>query len=178
MYCSGCGFALAPGQPVCPQCGRPAAAYVPPVPGMNFLVDSYANKVRTLGVFWFAYAGLNLLLGLAGMAFMHAFISNRFGFFDHGSWSHGAFPFGPLLLPAMLRFAWVVLTVRVGLAVAAGWGLMERAPWGRFVALVAAFFSILKFPLGTALAIFTFVLLLGYRNNALYSQLPQRPLLL
>jgi hypothetical protein len=57
------------------------------------------------------------------------------------------------------------------LALAAGWGLMERAPWGRIVAIVAAFLSLLRFPFGTALGIWTLVVLLGYRNSTLYEQL-------
>lgn len=174
MYCSGCGLALVAGQPVCPQCGRPVAAQVPSVPGMNFLVDTYAGKVRTLAVFWFVYAGLNLLLGFVGMAFMRAFFAHS-GFWQHGPWANGDFPFGNWFFPAIWQLAWIFLILRVALAVAAGWGLIEQAPWGRFVALVAAFLSIFKFPFGTALAIFTLVLLLGYRNNMLYNELQHRP---
>jgi hypothetical protein len=48
---------------------------------------------------------------------------------------------------------------------------MERAPWGRIVAIVAAVFSLLRFPFGTALGIWTLVVLLGYRNSTLYDQL-------
>ena len=50
---------------------------------------------------------------------------------------------------------------------------MERTQWGRVIAIVAAVFSLLKFPLGTALGIWTLVTLLGYRNTSLYEQLPQ-----
>jgi hypothetical protein len=64
-----------------------------------------------------------------------------------------------------------MLMLRSGLAFVAGWGLMERAPWGRVVAIVAAFLSILKIPFGTAIAIWTLVMLLGYRNTSLYDQL-------
>jgi hypothetical protein len=173
MYCSGCGQALAPGQGFCPKCGRPIAPPAPPVPGFNFLVDAYAGKIKTLGLFWLIYAGLNLLLGLMGTAFLHAWMS-------HWGWSHGPwgddFPFGPWFGPALVHLALAAVLVRSALALAAGWGLMERAQWGRFVALVAAFLSIFKFPFGTALAIFTLVLLLGYRNNTLYSQLQQTPM--
>jgi hypothetical protein len=74
-------------------------------------------------------------------------------------------------MPAFLHFAWVFLVLRAALALAAGWGLMERAPWGRIVAIVAAFLSLLRFPFGTALGIWTLVVLLGYRNSTLYEQL-------
>jgi hypothetical protein len=69
-----------------------------------------------------------------------------------------------------LRFAWLFVVVRAGLALAAGWGLMERTQWGRIVAIVAAFLSLLKFPFGTALGIWTLVVFLGYRNKTLYEQ--------
>jgi ABC-type glycerol-3-phosphate transport system permease component len=71
----------------------------------------------------------------------------------------------------ILRFAWMAVVVRVGLAAVAGWGLYERAQWGRIVAIVAAILSLLRFPLGTALGIWTLVVLLGYRNSTLYEQL-------
>jgi hypothetical protein len=172
MFCSGCGHALIQGQPVCPQCGRPVVAAVPPIPGMAFLVDAYAGKIKTLGVFWFVYAGLSLLTGFAGMAAFHLF-SRHFGSWNDNDWANA--PFGPWFWPAIAHLLWVKVMIRVALALAAGWGLMERAPWGRIVALVAAFWNILHFPFGTALAVFTLVLLLGYRNNALYSQLPRVP---
>jgi len=169
MYCSGCGHALAPGQPVCPQCGRPVAPVVPPVPGLQFQIASYAGKIRVLSIVWFVYAAFSLLTGMAGLAFAHAFLSNHFGGWGHGPWSYGPGPewFGP----AMLHFAWIFLVLRSCLAVAAGWVLMERSKWGRVLAIVAAFFSLLRFPFGTALGIWTLVLLLGYQNTTLYEQL-------
>jgi hypothetical protein len=178
MYCSGCGLAIAPGVGFCPQCGRPLATPVPPVPGMNFLIESYGNKIRTLGVFWLVYAGISLLFGIAGLTFARAFFGSHFGMGQNGPWGHEGFPFGPWLWMAIWKFSWISMTIRLGLALAAGWGLMERAPWGRFVALVAAFLNIFHPLFGTALAIFTLVLLLGYRNNALYTQLPRRPVAL
>jgi hypothetical protein len=170
MFCSGCGQAIAPGQVVCPQCGRPVAAPVPAVPGFQYQLESYAGKIKALGIFWFVYAALVLTSGLAGLAFASAFLSGHFGPWMNGPWGHGPVPswiFGP----AFLKFAWVVIVIRAGLALVAGWGLMERSEWGRIVAIVAAFLSILKFPFGTALGIWTLVVLLGYRNSSLYDQL-------
>jgi hypothetical protein len=138
---------------------------------MAYLVNNYASKIKTLGIFWIAYSGLYLLLGFAGLAFARVFLENHFGMWTRNPWGgHG--PFGmPWFGPVMLRFAGLFLILRSGLALAAGWGLLERARWGRFVALVAAFLNILHFPFGTALGICTLVLLMGYRNNALYDQL-------
>jgi hypothetical protein len=171
MFCSGCGQALAPGQPVCAQCGRPVAAPPPPaVPNLAFEVANYANRVRALSTVWFIYGAFSLVMGIVGLTFANSFL-NGGGFWMHGPWQHGNFPFGPGFGSAIIHFAWIMITLRAGLAFVAGWGLMERAPWGRVVAIVAAFLSILKIPFGTALAIWTLVSLLGYRNTSLYDQL-------
>jgi len=57
------------------------------------------------------------------------------------------------------------------LAVVAGWGLLERAQWGRVLAIIAGILALIRFPLGTALGIATLVILLGSRNSALYEQI-------
>lgn len=170
MYCSGCGLALAPGQAVCPKCGRPALAPVPAVPGMEFQLQNYAGKVRALGIVWLIYAAVALVAGITALAFANAFFSGHFGPWMGGPWGRGSLPpmwFGPVIL----RFAWVLLLVRAGLAAVAGWGLLEHTQWGRIVAIVAAILSMLKFPFGTAMGIWTLVMLLGYRNSTLYEQL-------
>jgi hypothetical protein len=170
MFCSGCGQALQPEQGFCPQCGRPAAPPVPPVPGIEFELQNYAGKIKALGVVWLIYAAFSLLTGIVGLAFANAFLSGRFGPWMQGPWAHNPMP--PMwFMPAILHFAWVFLVLRAGLALAAGWGLMERAQWGRIVAIVAAILSLIKFPFGTALGIWTLVVLLGYRNTTLYDQL-------
>jgi hypothetical protein len=137
---------------------------------MAFEVQNYAGKVRALSVVWFIYAGYSVLAGILGLAFAHAFFAGHFGPWMHGPWGHA--PMMPWFFgPSLLRFTAVFVAFRVGLALAAGWGLMEQAPWGRIVAIVAAVLSLLRFPFGTALGIWTLVVLLGYRNGTLYEQL-------
>lgn len=169
MFCSGCGQAIEAGQPVCPKCGRPLAPSVPPVPGLQFQLESYAGKIRLLSIFWFVYAGLSLLTGIAGLTFARAFLSGGFGPWANGFGMHGGAPFW--FGPAFFHLIWIMLVLRAALAVAAGWGLMEHTQWGRLVAIVAAVLCLLKFPFGTALGIWTLVVLLGYRNSSLYDQL-------
>lgn len=176
MFCSGCGQPLVPGQAVCAHCGRaavavPPAAPAPPIPNIAFELANYATRVRALSTVWFIYGGLVLVTGMIGLSFASSFFNGGFGPWMRGPWGHGGFPFGPEFGPTILRFAWVMVILRAALAFVAGWGLMERAPWGRVVAIVAAFLSILKIPFGTALAIWTLVTLLGYRNTTLYDQL-------
>jgi len=171
MFCSGCGQALVQGQAVCSQCGRPAIPAVPPVPGLEFQVQTYAGKVKALSVVWFIYAAFSLLAGFAGLAFARAFFNGNFGPWMHGPWNNGS-PMPPFwFAPALLHLAWVFILLRGALALIAAWGLLEHAPWGRIVAIVVAFLNILKFPFGTAIAIWTLVVLMGYRNSTLYDQL-------
>lgn len=170
MFCSACGQAIQAGQAFCPQCGRSVAAPVPPVPGLQFQLESYAGKVKTLGVVWYIYAGLALITGFIGLAFANAFFHGHFGPWMNGPWVRGPLPPG-WVFPAALHFAWIAIIVRTALAFLAGWGLTEHTQWGRIVAIVAAFLSLLKFPFGTALGIWTLVVLLGYRNSSLYDQL-------
>jgi hypothetical protein len=140
------------------------------MPGLEFQLASYAGKVKALSTVWFIYAGLSLLLGLTGLAVADAFFSGRFGPWMQHPWNQA--PWTPQYFgPALLRFAWVFLVAKAGLALVAAWGLLERTQWGRIVAIVAAFLSLLKFPLGTALGIWTLVVLLGDRNATLYEQL-------
>ncbi len=177
MYCSGCGQPLAVGQAACPQCGRPAAPPVPPIPGYEFQLADYAGKLRALSVVWAIWGALSLLLGVAGLTFAHAFLNDHFSHF--GPWGHGPWsdsnPPPAWFFPAIMHFAWAAVLVRTFLALMVSWGLHERSQWGRIFAIVIAFLSLLKFPFGTALGIWTLVLLLGYRNATLYRQLEMTP---
>jgi hypothetical protein len=83
-----------------------------------------------LGIFWFAWAALSLAFGVIGLSFANAFMMGHLGPWMNGPWAHGPQPF-LWFGPALLHFAWIFLVIRSGLALAAGWGLMEHAQWGR-----------------------------------------------
>jgi type IV secretory pathway VirB2 component (pilin) len=168
MFCSGCGNAILPGQGFCPQCGRPVAGVAAPVPVPPSELEGYAGKVKVLSLLWFVYAGLSLLMGIARMTFARAIFMGHFG-----HWTGSPMPpmwFGPTLV----SLGWFFLVVRFGLALVTGWGLRECTEWGRIVAIVAGILSLFRFPLGTALGIWTLILLLGDRNSCFYEQLKGR----
>jgi hypothetical protein len=174
MYCSACGQALLPGQPVCPQCGRPVAVAVPPapnlVPNFDFQLQNYAGRIRALSIVWFVWGALSLALGAAGLFFVNAYLNGAFGPWADNPWSR--LPAGPQsFAPALIRFGWSFIIIRSALAIIAGWGLMERTQWGRVVAIAAAFINLIKIPIGTGIGIWTLVTLLGYRNTTLYDRL-------
>jgi hypothetical protein len=144
----------------------------PLVPAFQFELANYASKMRALSTVWFIYGGISVVFGIIGMTVTDAFLTGHMGPWAHGPWAHHGMP--PFWFsPVLLRFGWMYVIARAGLALMAGWGLMERASWGRIVAIIAAFVNIIKFPFGTALAIWTLVMLIGYRNATLYDQLPE-----
>ena len=173
MFCSGCGLALAPGQAVCQRCGRPVAPTVATMPDIQFQVENYRSKVRALSVVWFIYAGFSLLFGLIGVLFARAAMAGQLGPWasEHmnAPFLHG--PMMPFFGPGLLHLIWIFMLMRGALALVAAWGLMEHAPWARWVAIIVACLSLLKFPFGTALGIWTLVVLAGYRNATLFEQL-------
>jgi len=183
MYCNGCGQALVAGHGFCPRCGRASGLGMPvapdPIPyGAGFYgtvsIATVERRINSLAVGWFVYAGLVAVTGLMGLVFAHAWVSGHMGGFGpgYGPWGgHGPgrnFFNGPMMPFVFLRFARVILFVRVALALAAGVGLMQKASWGRWLAIVAGCLAIFHPILGTALGIWTLVVLLNAPNAAGY----------
>ena len=113
----------------------PVAPPVPPVPNFGFQLQNYAGRVRALSIVWFVYGGLLPACSASlGLTFANAFLHGGFGPWGHGPWRSLELV---VLARRSLRFVWSILLVRSGLALIAGWGLMERTQWGRVVAIVA-----------------------------------------
>ena len=50
-----------------------------------------------------------------------------------------------------------------------GIGLLKRKEWGRILVLVVSFFNLVNFPLGTALGIYSFIILLKEETVQLFT---------
>jgi hypothetical protein len=50
-----------------------------------------------------------------------------------------------------------------------GIGLLKRKEWGRIVVLVVSFFNLINFPLGTALGVYSFIILLKEETVGLFA---------
>jgi hypothetical protein len=69
----------------------------------------------------------------------------------------------------------VVATVcAAALALVSGYSLLTRRPWGRVLAIVAAILSLIKFPLGTALGIYTLWVLAPGASGLEYDAIADR----
>jgi len=103
---------------------------------------------------WLVYAGLRLMQSVA----VTSFARYDWGFFDNM----------PFFVPGLLRAVGGFYLIVSILGALAGWGLLERRPWARVLAIVLAIFALLKFPLGTALGIYTLWTLAPAQSEAEY----------
>jgi hypothetical protein len=78
--------------------------------------------------------------------------------------------FGISFIPDLGYEAPVILLILSIPKIIAGIGLMKRQEWGRILTLIVSFLSILNFPLGTALAIYSFVILIKEETIQLFRQ--------
>ena len=53
------------------------------------------------------------------------------------------------------------MLIRGVIGIIAGVGLLQRAPWARILALIMGFLSLISFPFGTALGIYTIWVLMA-----------------
>ncbi|HEX7895653.1 MAG TPA: zinc ribbon domain-containing protein [Terriglobales bacterium] len=158
MFCDSCGTQLQATQKFCSGCGKPVSAgMIPAYPQRNRIQE----HVRLLAILWFAFSAFEaiggvVLLVLANTLFM------RFSEFSN-------VPHGPA------NFLHILFTV-LGIYVLAksvagfftGWGLLNREPWARIMALVLGFLSLIHPPLGTALGVYTLWVLLPASSEAEY----------
>lgn len=153
MFCDRCGTALQEFQRFCPRCGKGVGA-VPLMP----VESRIAGHVRLLGIFWLAISAFRLLPGLALVSIF------RFGFpfFTPGV---------PDFVHGMMRGLGGLLLAGAVVGIVAGWGLLERQPWARMLAIVLGCFSLLDMPFGTALGIYTLWVLLPARSEEEYRQI-------
>ncbi|HLK67059.1 MAG TPA: hypothetical protein VKU19_26680 [Bryobacteraceae bacterium] len=116
------------------------------------------NKhVRMLGMFWLGISAFRLLPGLfLATIFRHGnFLPHEIPFFVHG----------------LMRTAGSVLICSAVAGILAGWGLLERQPWARTLAIVLACLNLIDMPFGTALGVYTLWVLLPARSEDEYRRL-------
>lgn len=160
MYCDRCGTELQAGNRFCPSCGNSLG--VSPGP-LAPAVGRVGRHVQTLGILWFAASALNLigaaaLLVLANTLFAHL---ERFP---------GPVP-PPAFLQGLLSALGLLLFIKALAGFAAGWGLLQRESWARPLTLVLGFISLINFPIGTALGIYTIWVLLSSGADEEYGRL-------
>jgi hypothetical protein len=144
MFCDRCGTSLRGTEAFCATCGKPIHA-APPPPLRT--IGRVEGHVRNLGYFWLIYSMLRMAGGwMAGRFFTH------WGIF----WN----PTFPGVFPHILRGVGMILMATGILGILAGWGLLERQPWARTLAIVLGVLSLFHIGIGTVLGIYTLWVLL------------------
>jgi hypothetical protein len=113
--------------------------------------------VRLLGIFWLALSVFRLVPGIALLTIFGRGID---------------FPPGvPYFVQGMLSgMGWVFVAGAV-LGIIAGYGLIQREPWARMLAIIMGVISLLEMPFGTALGIYTLWVLLPAKSEREYHDL-------
>ncbi len=114
------------------------------------------GHAKALGVLWIIYGVLGILLGLLilGLLFGISFLPE-----DHES---------PIILRTVAIVGGGLITLLSLPEVIAGFALLKFKEWGRILSLVVAVLNIIWIPFGTALSIYTFVILLNTETIALF----------
>jgi hypothetical protein len=161
MFCNACGTQLQSGFVVCPKCAQPIAGSVTPIPPAGSVPRSRLQQhLQTLGVLWIV-VGVLFLIPSLGMLFMSR--AARFVIHDNPV----ASMFGPLVLSFI---GGTILIVAVG-GILVGWGLRNREPWARTVAIALGILALFHPPFGTALGIYTLWVLLSNDARIEYRRL-------
>jgi type IV secretory pathway VirB2 component (pilin) len=176
MVCQACGAPVANEVHFCPRCGVQVAAPAvyagyPASPQMLASMSRVRRHLQTVGILWCVFGAYRVVSGLVGMFFLRAVTMHGYGGWMWGR--HFARPFGPPWMGALMPVVAVVTVVAAGLALLVGYSLLTRQSWGRVLAIVVAILTLLKFPFGTALGIYTLWVLAPSMSGAEYEAIAE-----
>lgn len=81
---------------------------------------------------------------------------------------------GAIIIGALALFL-IIMAVMTLTQIIAGVGLLRLRPWGRILAIIIGVFAVPSFPLGTALGVYTMVILFGDEAKKLFAWELARP---
>ena len=126
------------------------------------------RNLQLLGILWCIFGAYRILGGLIGIIVLRVMSErhfNRYGWTWNANFHH---LFGPPWMGALVPFIATAAVIMAALAFLVGFGLLTRKPWARMVGIVIAILSLLKFPVGTALGIYTLWVLAPATSGAEY----------
>lgn len=172
MFCPRCGARISQGQNYCTLCGQRAAAYGPapqsaplnppisqaPPPQASAERERVERHLHVLWILWIVWAIIRVAPGV-GLLFFGKFIIPSV-----------PFAFRTLLMP-FAAAAGAYFLAYAALCFVTGIGLMQRQPWARIVAIIAAILGLIHPVLGTALGIYTLWVLVPSESEAEYRRI-------
>lgn len=172
MVCQACGNTVESGVRFCSRCGAQVASPPPPVGyagyGSAVALPRVRQHLQALGTLWCIFGIYRLVAGLLGLFVFRAIAWRHFGGPDWPFQLHGS---GWM---AMLPVIVTMTVVMAALAVFVGYSLLARKSWGRVLAIVLGVLALVKFPLGTALGIYTLWVLAPMSSGMEYDAIAER----
>lgn len=169
MFCQACGKEMDDSAQFCPGCGRPVHA--PSPSKVVAALQSLAVHVRIMSILWVIYGAFEIATAFltVGMPSVYFPMFERIvGGAANSGLSSDA-------LHTIFVWSGIFAMFAGALGLFAGWMLMRRERSGRTVALAAAFVALIQIPIGTGLAIYTFIELLPASARERYAQLLAAP---
>ncbi len=155
MFCNHCGTKLDPASNFCRACGKSLIGPTPAPPVSDN--TRYHRRLHLLAMFWVVVGVLTLIPSVVAMGIGRGF--------DVAWHNHGPFfPFSPFAF--MLGGGFVILGLG---AIFVGYGLMHYQPWARMAAIILGIMFIFHPPFGTALGVFTLIVLLSHSGSEHYA---------
>jgi len=157
MFCDQCGAQLDVGARFCNRCGKEIKGSIDFTAPRPSRVQAH---VRLLGILWLALSAFEAVTGVAALVLADSIFSHQFGI-------HGL----PMFLEPLMRGIAIFSLVKSCAGFAAGWGLLNRQPWARAIAIAVGIVSLFfHFPFGTALGIYTLWVLLPAHSEVEYEK--------
>ena len=125
------------------------------------------SHVRTLGALHIVYGALGVLAGLLALLFFGG-IAGLIGLTYQ---TEGRFIAVPIL-GAIAGFACLLMLALSLPGIVAGIGLTRFRPWARILTIVLSAIHLMNFPLGTALGVYGFWVLLSREGEQLFAAPP------
>jgi hypothetical protein len=174
MFCDRCGTPLIFGSQFCTSCGKALAPGAVPaaIPAAAAPAQGRVRKhIHLLATLWLVNGVLRLIAVAWLMLFGGMFFPWLRGRIGPETW-----PLGPGWgLDSFLSGGFFSLGIFLGffglLHLALAWGLFERQPGARILGLVLGILALLRFPLGTALGIYTLWVLAPEESAREYQEL-------
>ncbi len=159
MFCERCGNKLVEGQRFCSSCGKPVGISLVPLERQG----KVQRNLQILAILWMVVGALSLFIGFGMFTFGHMFANMGL----HFDGAPNVIPF----VRGIATFVGGFVLLKALLAIVTGIGLLQRQSWARPLAIVMSFFEMLHIPLGTALGIYTLVVLLPSEASEEYEEL-------
>lgn len=137
------------------------------------------EKARLLGLFFWIYAGMQVVLvGVIGVIYV-VFFGVMFSQIPHRANEPNPAMIVPFVIVIMLIVFCVVVLFSIP-KIVAGYGLRHEKSWAKVWAIIASCLAVMSFPVGTALGVFGLVFIFGddgkrYFDGPEYGKMPAAP---